>query len=87
MESRSWTENKKKQRSSVSSKEKKHDAAKKLENILSNLALSNKLNMNKLVSSTIPDNYEKAKLKYCLELADIVITPEQKLNLSCSEKS
>jgi len=81
------TNTKKNKGTSAHSNEKKHGSGKKFENILSHLAFTNILNKNKMESTTIVAEYEKAKLKYCFELADIVITPEQKDNLFCVDKS
>ena len=76
------------QKSNVSKQRKKrtfatgtsndHSASGKLENILSSLAFSNKLGRDSFVKSDIPAGYDRAKLKYCFELADIVVTTNQK---------
>lgn len=73
---------------SKKSKSKKSQNETKLETVLSKLALENILKKNNLVDTQLPKNtYDKAKLKYCLELAEIVMTEEQRRDLFSESKA
>ena len=56
--------------------------------IIFKFAKEKRLNQTKLLLSTIKRReYDKAKLKYCLELADVVMTEEQKEDLFSNDTS